>query len=338
MKTSTRERFNALRVALAAAYGVTEQEVKETFSVSEPMETKLNSAIQESSDFLQRIQVLPVTDKKGQAVTVGMNQSLAKRTDTSTKDRQPTRMEDPSGKEYEVHKTEFDVAMPYSLVDAWARFEDFAQRYMSAVYGRIALDRIKIGWTGMSAASETNRTSNPDLQDVNKGWIKLLMEHAAESYLLESAEGTGKITLGAAGDYKNLDQLVYDIYSLIPAAHRSGSEVAIVGRHLVANDMGKVLAKHGQTPTERGQLMTLDQSYGGLPALIVPHFPDKGLIVTDTNNLHLYYQESAMRRQQVDNSKRDQVEDYISSNEAYFFEDFKAVAGVEANNVEFKDA
>ena len=322
---------------MAEAYGVTEQEVKETFSVSEPMETKLNSAIQESSEFLQRIQVLPVTDKKGQAVTVGVNQSLAKRTDTVTKDRQPTRMSDPSGREYEVHKTEFDVAMPYTLVDAWARFDDFVQRYMNAVYGRIALDRIKIGWTGMSAASETNRTSFPNLEDVNLGWIKLLMQFASQNYLQESSDGTSKITLGAAGDYKNLDQLVYDTYSMIPAAHRTGSEVAIIGRQMVANDMGKVLAKHGQTPSERGQLITLDQSYGGLPALIVPHFPEKGVLVTDTDNLHLYYQESGMRRQQLDNSKRDQVEDYISSNEAYFFEDFDAVAGIAAENVEFKE-
>lgn len=337
MKPSTRERFSQLRTAMAEAYGVTEQDVKETFSISEPMETKLNSAIQESSEFLQRIQVLPVTDKKGQAVTVGVNQSLAKRTDTANNDRQPTRMSDPTGLEYEVHKTEFDVAMPYTLVDAWARFEDFVQRYMNAVYGRIALDRIKIGWTGTSAASATNRTSNPNLEDVNIGWLKLLMDNAPQNYLLESTASSGKITLGDTGDYKNLDQLVYDTYSMIPAAHRSGSEVAIIGRQMVANDMGKVLAKHGQTPSERGGLITLDQSYGGLPALIVPHFPETGVLVTDTDNLHLYYQESGMRRQQVDHSKRDQVEDYISSNEAYFFEDFNAVAGIAADNVEFSD-
>ncbi|WBA86516.1 phage major capsid protein, P2 family [Endozoicomonas sp. GU-1] len=338
MKQRTVDIFKAMMAAMAEGYGVTPEQIKSCFAVSEPMETKLNSAIQDSSDFLQRITIMPVTDRKGQAVRVNVSQPLAKRTNVSNKDRAATDMSGPDGAEYVCKLTEFDVAMGYDLLDAWARFPDFAQRYMTAVYRRIALDRMMIGFHGTSAAAETNSTTNSNLEDVNIGWLKLLETHAAENFYKESTEGTGKITIGAAGDYKNLDQLTYGIYNMIPTANRSGGEVAIVGRQLVANDMGKALAKHAQTPTEKGQVMVLDKAYGGLPAIVVPGFPDKGLLVTDTENLHLYYQESGMRRQTKDNPRRNRVEDFISSNEAYMLGDFSGAAAIDASNVEFKES
>ena len=338
MKQNTKKLFNRLVKAMSEKYGVSEQEVKECFAVSIPMETKLNDAIQDSADFLQRITMMPVTDKKGQAVRISLSDSVAKRTDTSQKDREGKSLVGPDGLEYECKFTEFDVSIPYDVLDAWARYSDFHVRYMAAVYRRIALDRIKIGFHGTSSASDTTSSGAANLSDVNIGWLKLLMDNAPENYLTESTASSGKITLGAAGDYKNLDQLTYDVYSMIPEASRSGSEIAIVGRQLVANDMGKALAKHAQTPTEKGQVLVLDKAYGGLPALVVPHFHEKGLMVTDPGNLHLYYQESGMRRQQMDNPKRNRVEDFISSNEAYSLEDKSATAAIEASNVEFKDA
>ncbi|GAA4649036.1 phage major capsid protein, P2 family [Kistimonas scapharcae] len=337
MKPRTREQFNALRAAMAESYGVTEQDVKECFAVSEPMETRLNTAIQDSSEFLQRITMLPVTDRKGQAVTIGVRKPLAKRTNTTNKDRSPTQMGSPEGLEYICKLTEFDVAFSYDLLDAWARFDNFMALYMAQVYRRIALDRILVGWHGTSAAAETDPGTNTNLEDVNIGWLHLLKTHKPEHYLTESTASSGKITIGAAGDYKNLDQLTYDVYSMIPDAQRTGAEVAIVGRQLVANDMGKALASHAQQPTEKGQILVLDKSYGGLPTIVVPGFQESGVMVTDTENLALYYQEGKSRRQQMDNSKRNQVEDYISSNDAYMIENLDGIAAIEAANVEFKE-
>ena len=338
MRNSTRQLFNALVASMAKAYGVSEQDVRNCFSVSIPMETKLNNAVQESADFLQRISMMPVTDKKGQALKLSLSESVAKRTNTKNKDREGKLLGGPDGFEYECKFTEFDIAIVYDVLDAWARFPDFLQRYMNAVYRRIALDRIKIGFHGTSAAVDTTSSGAANLSDVNVGWLKIMADYSPENFLTESKAGTGKITLGAAGDYKNLDQLTYDVYSMIPEANRSGSEVAIVGRGLVANDMGKALAKQGHTPTEKGQIITLDKSYGTLPALVVPHFPENGVLVTDTENLHLYYQENGVRRQQMDNPKRNRVEDFISSNDAYALEDLKGAAAIDASNLEFKES
>lgn len=337
MELLTSEKFSELRQAMASSYGVSESDLRRCFTVSEPLETRLNSAIQESSDFLQRITVLPVTDRIGQAVTVGVHQPLAKRTDVSSGDRQATPAESPIGAQYQCELTEFDVAFPYTLLDAWARFDNFQELYMAQVYRRIALDRILTGWRGKTAAASTDRSANPNLEDVNVGWIEILKQNNPGNYLTESTDGTSKITLGASGDYKNLDQLAYDVQSMIPDAYRTGSEVVIVGRHLVAHDVGKALAAVAQTPTEKNQVLILDKFYGGLQAILVPGFPATGLVVTDTENLSLYYQRGKTRRQQLDNSRRNRVEDYISSNDAYVIENLDGIAGIEADNLEFAD-
>lgn len=335
MKESTRKKFNQLHELMKKVYGT--HSTKDAFSVSEPMETRLNTAIQDSNQFLQRISMLPVTDRKGQAVTLGIYSPLAKRTDTSSKDRTATPMTPPDGVEYECKLTEFDVSFGYDLLDAWARYDNFMDLYMQQVYRRIALDRIMVGWHGTSAAPATDAKTNKSLEDVNRGWIELLKTAKPEHYLTESTPASGKITLGTGGDYKNLDALVYDVFSMIPDAQRSGGEVAIVGRQLIANDMGKALAAYAQKPREKAQVMVLDKAYGGLPCITVPGFQETGVVVTDTENLSIYYQEGKTRRQMADYPRRNRVEDFISSNDAYMIENFNGIAGINAANVQLMD-
>lgn len=331
MRELTRQKFNLLQQAMFKSYGV--KSTRSAFAVQEPLEIMLNSAIQDSSDFLQRITMLPVTDRKGQSLKLGIYSPLAKRTNVDDKDRETTSMQPPDGIEYECKLTEFDISFPYDLLDAWARYDNFMELYMQQVYRRIALDRILVGWHGTSADKETDRDKNPNLEDVNIGWLKLLMEHKPEHYLTESSDGTGEITIGKDGDYKNLDQITYDIFTMIDDAQRTGSEIAIVGKHLVANDMGKSLASFAQQPTEKSQVMVLEKTYGGLPSITVPGFPDKGIMITDTENLSLYFQSGRTRRQMADYPKRNRVEDFISSNDAYMIENLEGIAAIAADNV-----
>lgn len=332
MQPITHTAYSALQTAMAASYAV--PSATEVFAVSTPMETKLNDAIQASSAFLQMINLIPVTDKIGQAVTMGLSGPLSRRTNTATSDRNGAVAQDPTGIQYTCIKTESDILIPYALLDTWARFTDFQQRYMTMVYNRMALDRILVGWNGTSAAAVSDIATNPSLEDINIGWLKLLEVHNPTNYLLEGATAD-QIKLGTGGDYENLDQMVYDISRMIPDAHLTGNEVAIVGRHLVSNDMGKVLGNHGQTPTEKSHANTLSKSYGGLVAITVPGFPENGLLVTDPKNLSIYYQAGSVRRATKDYPKRDRIEDYNSSNEAYMIENLQAIAGINAANLVF---
>ena len=53
-----------------------------------------------------------------------------------------------------------------------------------------------------------------------------------------------------------------------------------------------------------------------------PNFPAGALMITRLDNLSRYYQEGARRRTIIDNPKRDQIENYESSNDAYVIEDY----------------
>lgn len=336
MSTAARDKFSALAVAIAATYGV--ESARQEFNVTPTHAQTLNEKITLSSSFLQRINVIPVSEIKGEKVMIGVSGTVTGRTNTTTTDREARNALGLDGQPYELFKTDSDVALKYATIDAWAKFPNFPQRYSAAVLKQIALDRIMIGWNGTSVAATTDREANPLLQDVNKGWLQIARAQAPQQVMTTGEKVAGKIQIGETGDYKNLDALVYDVSLMIDEEFRDGGDlVAIVGRELLANDKGKLYAAQGATPTEkeRIELAQVIATYGGLPTYTCPYFPGKGVVVTSFDNLSIYFQDSSWRRHIQENPKRDQVEDYNSRNEGYVIEQLGKFAAIEAANVEF---
>ncbi len=336
MSNAARLKFSTLALAIAATYAV--ESVREEFNVTPAIAQTLNEKITLSSAFLQRINVLPVTEIKGEKVMLGVNGTVTGRTDTNNADRVARNVLGLDGQGYELFETHSDVSLKYATIDAWAKFKDFAKRYAAAVQKQIGLDRIMIGWNGTSVAATTDRVANPLLQDVNKGWMQIAREQAPQQVLAQGAVTAGKIKIGATGDYKNLDALVFDVSLMIDEEFRDGGDlIAIVGRDLLAHEKGKLYAAQGSTPTEKERLEMAQviATYGGLPTFTCPHFPSKGVVVTSWDNLSIYFQDSSWRRQIVENPKRSQVEDYNARNEGYVIEQLGKFAAIEAANVEF---
>jgi len=334
MNPTTEQKFAALLAALAETYGV--RTVEKAFSVTPSVEQTLHDKIVESSDFLQRINVIGVKEITGEKVFGGVSGPIISRTDTSQNDRRPKNVAALDPRAYQLHKTESDVGIKYSLLDLWAKFPDFMQRFQNWVNERKALDRIMVGWHGTSAAAETDIVTNPLGQDVNIGWLQEVRTKAASQVLVEGATA-GVIKFGDTGDFKTLDAAAQDLKQGIDHKFRgAGDLVAIVGGDLLAWDEGKLYAAHGGTPSEKQGIQMATKSYGGLPSITnVPYFPEKGLAVTSLSNLSIYWQESSNRRSTVDNAKRDQVEDYHSRNEGYVVENLEKIAFLEADNVQF---
>ena len=67
----------------------------------------------------------------------------------------------------------------------------------------------------------------------------------------------------------------------------------------------------------------------------MPFVPDNAILITRFDNLSIYFQEGARRRRVEDVPKRDRIENYESSNDAYVIEDLGLAALVE--NIELKD-
>ena len=324
--------YAELQDAIAETYGV--ERASKMFSVEPSVAQELNDAITAKADFLERINIVPVSEIKGEKVFIGVNGPVTGRTNTKTTDRQAKDASALENTTYELVDTQSDVGLPYAKIDAWAKFPDFQDRYSAAVQKRIAQDRIVIGFHGTIAAIQTDLEANPKLQDVNKGWLQQLREQAPQQVLKEGAT-PGKVTLGAGGDYANLDALVHDTKQMVDEILREdGDLVAIIGTDLLAADKAKLYTKQGDTPTEKERIENAQviATYGGLPAFSVPNFPVNAVLVTSWDNLSIYFQDTSWRKQTVDNPKRSRVEDYNSRNEGYVIEQMEKIALTE--NVE----
>lgn len=325
MHPDTRRALNAYYAQLATLNGVAS--VHEQFTVTPSVQQKLESKIQESSAFLGRINIIGVREMQGDKLGLGVTGPIASRTDTNTKDRATRDVHALDERRYTCVQTNYDTHLRYATIDAWAKFPDFQARVRDAIVTRQALDRMLIGFNGTSAAVETDLATNPLLQDVNIGWLKHIETDAAARVLTGGATA-GTVKVGATGDYKNLDALVFDNIQLLdPWFREDPGLVAVIGRDLL-HDKYFPLVNTANPPTEQiaADLVISQKRVGGLQGVTVPFFPAGTIMITRLDNLSIYYQDSARRRNLLDNPKRDRIENYESSNDAFVVEELGAVA------------
>ena len=338
MKKQTRQVFGQYETRLGQLNDT--DNVAKTFSVTPSVQQKLETKMQESSEFLSKVNIIGVTEQEGEKLGLGVSGPIASRTNTSSKDRETRDLSTLDGTKYRCEQTNFDTHLKYAKLDAWAKFPDFQSRVANAILTRQALDRIVIGFNGVKAMADTDLDANPLLQDVNKGWLQHLRELAPERVLgLVAAGMPGKVVIGDVdgADYANLDAAVTDAVNLLDPWYQEDTNlVAIVGRKLL-NDKYFPLVNTKQAPTETlaADIIISQKRIGGLPAARVPFFPDNAILITRFDNLSIYFQEGARRRRVEDVPKRDRIENYESSNDAYVIEDLGLAALVE--NIELKD-
>jgi len=331
MRNETRIKFNGYLEQVAKLNGITSAIVK--FNVLPSVQQSLETAIQESSDFLKRINIIGVSEQEGEAILLGVNGPIAGRTNTAGGNRRNPADRSALAKDaYSCKQTNFDSAFPYALIDAWAKFPDFQPRLTAAIAQRQALDRIMIGFNGTSAAAATDIGANPLLQDVNIGWLQKIRTGAPDRVLDEVVAASGKVTVGAAGDYKTLDGVAYDAVQMLEPWHRNNPDlVVLVSRNLLHGKLLKAVEKGGSSNEEElaADEIIAKARLAGLPIVDAPFFPDGKLLVTTLSNLSIYFQEGARRRHVKDEPEYDRIADYQSSNDAYVIEDFGLVALVE---------
>ncbi|MGL6399297.1 phage major capsid protein, P2 family [Aeromonas veronii] len=338
MRKETRQKFNEFTNQIAELNAISSATVK--FNVEPSVQQTLETKMQESVEFLQMIQIVPVNEMKGEKVGIDIAGTIAGRTDTTTKAREPN---DPSSlypNGYECAKTDYDTSLPYNKLDIWAKFPDFQTRVRDAILKRQGLDRIMIGFNGVSVAKNTNRVTYPLLQDVNIGWLQKIRTEAPDKVMDEGAQGSGKIYVyqpkndadTKAGDYDNLDALVFDaVNELIAPWYQDDTDLVVIcGRKLLADKYFPIINNAGSNQEKlAGQVLVSQKQIGNLPAVRVPFFPDNAIFITKLKNLSIYPQEGARRRHIKDEPERDRVVNYESSNDAYVVEDYDCVALIE---------
>ncbi|AMP13422.1 phage major capsid protein, P2 family [Collimonas pratensis] len=328
MRKNTRIAYNQYAQRVAQLNDASN--VVETFSVDPSIQQKLETRMQESSEFLGKINIIGVTEQEGEKLGLGISGPTASRTNTDKGDRKTRDLSTLDNQRYRCEKTNFDTHIGYAKLDAWAKFPDFQQRIANNILQRQALDRMMIGFNGTTIAADTDLVKYPMLQDVNKGWLQHYREQAPQRVLHEG-KTPGKVVVGAGGDYANLDAVVYDAITLLdPWYQQDSGLVAIVGRGLL-HDKYFPLVNTKQAPTETlaADIVISQKRIGGLQAATVPYFPEHAILITRFDNLSIYWQEGGRRRRVEDVPKRDRIENYESSNDSYVIEDLGLGAFVE---------
>ncbi|EPH7218855.1 phage major capsid protein, P2 family [Serratia marcescens] len=346
MKKTTRFKFNAYLQQVAKLNGITDVgDVGKKFSVEPSVTQSLMNVVQESSEFLTRINMTPVAELKGEKVGVGVNGSIASTTDTDGgKERQTADFTSLESNKYECQQVNFDFHMRYNQLDLWARYQDFQLRIRNAIAKRQALDFIMAGFNGISRAATSDRTKNPMLQDVAVGWLQKYRNEAPARVMSNITGEDGAVVspvirIGKGGDYANLDAVVMDATNnLIAPWHQESPDLVVIcGRKLLA-DKYFPLVNQEQPNTEAmaADVIVSQKRIGNLPAVRVPFFPANAIMVTTLENLSIYIMDESHRRHIEENAKRDRVENYESMKIDYVIEDY--AAGCLIENIELLPA
>lgn len=313
---------------MAAAYGVAD--VSKHFAVTGPMETKLKGALLESVEFLKLINVMDVDQIKGQVVKVG-NFALA--TGRKNGSRFITK-NGVSGDGYELAETDSCSAVEWNTLAVWANAgtaNQFMQLMSQNATMRFALDMLRVGFNGTSVAEDTDPEANPNGEDINKGWHKIVTDVAPDQIMTDpiyyNPDATGELK---PGEYKTLDAIVTELKNTLihPALRNDPRLVVLVGSDLTSVAQTKMMNK-ADKPTEKVAAAEMDKTIGGLKAYTPPFFPGKRIVVTMLSNLHLYTQRGTRMRKSENVEDRKQHEDKYWRMEGYAIEEFEAYAAVD---------
>lgn len=334
MQPHTRSVFNAYTKGVGDWLGYGQDIKNEKVAYPPAMQQQAYSKSAEQCAFLKEVNHVPVTAQLGQRVGIGVSKPTASRTDTDIEERKTRYIADLSGDTYHAVQTNFDTHIDYRTLDAWAHMTDFGKIYGGHLALQGARDRLMIGFNGVEAAKVSDPNTNKLLQDVNIGWLEKVRRNEPDRLMGYGSDGVANSDtwqVGQGGKYPTLDALVFDmIINLLDAWHQGADDlVVLVGRDIWTAH-GMTLLGNSSLPTERQALQSwfAAQTVAGLPCVMPPFFPSRGLVVTSYKNLSIYYQLGTLRRAVIDNPKRDRVEEYRSQNEAYVVEDFGKFAGV----------
>ncbi|WP_447880013.1 phage major capsid protein, P2 family [Serratia fonticola] len=307
-----RELLRKYSAGLAEAYG--QENTERYFSLTDPKETALRSALLESVDFLSMITCADVDQLTGQVVNVGNPGIFTGRKEGGRFIRQTG----VDGLEYKLSETDSGAALTWAMLSVWANAGDeneFFQRMQEFTNQSFALDMLRIGFNGTSVAKSTDPKANPNGEDVNTGWQEFVRKFDENQII------TDAVVLGEGGDYVSLDAMASDlINSKILAQHRNDPRlVVLVGADLVAAEQHR-LYQAADRPTEKIAAQMLGTSIAGRPAIVPPFMPGKRMVVTPLSNLHIYTQRGTRQRKAEFVDDRKQYENKYLRNEGYAVE------------------
>ncbi len=186
MLNATRTKYDAYTQQIGKLNNVADP--SRAFEVLPAIAQTLRAKLKGSSDFLSKINIIPVVAQEGDKVGVGVKGTIASRTDTRTKDRSPRYPGDLDETRYRCEKTNFDTLIRYETLDAWAHQPNFqtllrdARKAAARRFAEAGCSNQEIkAWTGHTTDSEVARyTAAADQRTLSDTAADKLLANLAE--------------------------------------------------------------------------------------------------------------------------------------------------------------
>lgn len=327
MQNATRLKFNQYAADQAALNAVAS--AAHLFNVAPNVEQRIVDQTQASSAFLALINMVLVDAQKGSSLGLSAAPN-ASTTDTRSGGRRTAKgiINSNAIDDYFCQQTDFDVGIPYALIDAWAHRPEFQKILSARLVQQMAIDKLTIGFHGISRADTSDRAANPLGQDVNIGWLQKI-RNKTDRYM----DG---IVYGADHEYKNIDAVVMDaVSSLLDPWHRNSEGIVAICNSTTAMRKYFDITNRVQSSveTEASQRLQSERHFGMKNLMIVDQMPDDAILITSADNMSIYTQRGSTRKSIADEPKANQVEILQSQNDAYVLEDFGRAALIELQPV-----
>lgn len=329
---------------IADEYGAPSGDASVLFTVDEPaVQQRLDTAIQESSDFLKRVNMVGVPDLKGEKLEMDIKGPVSGRVAR----RGPRPKKDPvniDASRYELNEVQRDVEITWRRLDTFrGSFRDFYKKWRTLVVKQRAHDILMTAWNGQFVNPITDLEAYPELQDNAIGWIQQVMNHAPEKILGLKEDGSAdEIRVGpGAGDngFENMDELVMALNGLIHKTQRGRNDIhAICGDDLVTDSYLKMYASFVE-PEQKPMidLYITGNRFGRRPIAESAHFPQRGVFLTPFKNLSRYTQLGSLRMKVKDDDESMALFDYYYAYEDFPVEMFETVAAVNPDSISLKN-
>lgn len=337
MENTTRQLFDGYIARQAHINGISTAAVATKFAVDPARQQRLEQAAQQDDSFLGKINVFGVTQQIGQKVLIGSKGPMAGVSNDTTSRRNPGSNHTMEPSSYTCRKVNYDYAISYEQLDAWAHMPEFQLLIGRAMTRQMSLDRIMIGFNGVKYSDPSDRAANPLLQDCGIGWLEKIRKEASHRVIsnvtITSRDEDNRVV--AKGTYGNLGAAVYDAKnSLMDEWHKRNPDnvVILAGDLLTSSSFSAINALSQTNPNTEmlaGQLIVAQERVGNMMTFIAPYFPANGVLITSFKNLSLYYQRGGLRRTIKEEPEYNRVATYQSSNDDFVIEDYGNVAFID---------
>lgn len=292
------------------------------FSSSHAFILEMEKSIQNRSRLLSHINIKATKNTNGKADFFDISQPIASKTDTNRFPRTAKGVFNPSN--YQCEYTNYDIALPYALIDSWVNNsktqEDFNRQAKAVIERRIALDRTMVAFNGIAREKQSDLGKYPRLEDINIGWLETIRRYAPGKIMERMRFGQGET-------HRSLGHLLrHAAKTLLQKGMQDDPLlVAIIGADLLPNPIEKASQEDGRLP----DLIFHQQRQGGMQAASAAFFPADSVLITRLDNLSLYFNANSYRAHYAAEPEKNQTSFYQETAEAFVIENLNACALLE---------